>query len=405
MQSNTLIDPIHVNHHPAEMPLFIVMVIISSLIWLTLVVTVLGLVYALFFALFFFISHLLFITHIKGSAVKLGPDQFPDLYNRVVLLSEKAGLTDIPDAYIMQAGGSLNALATKFFRSKIIILYSDLLEACGANKGARDMVIGHEIGHHKAGHLKWWWFIAPAMIIPFLGSAYSRAREFTCDRYGVALANDPKGALTGLTILSAGGKVGPHVNLHAFVNQKLDINTGFLTIGQWLSMYPPLIERVAVIDPRYVSNLPGDNSGTIKALAILSAFIILPVIIGIISLVAIVPKFQSSLQQLQTNTEYSNTSFISDGQQNHKINQDLENLVQLVNHIYRSTGELPLPSNNSLSPYWQQYRPGIPEPIDPYDGNPYGYQLTGDNSYYLWSAGPDKITNTDDDILIERSPN
>ena len=201
--------PLDITQHPAEQPLFIIVVIISALIWLGLIFSIVGIIYAVILALFFFISHLLFITYIRGNAVKLGPDQFPDLYQRVIQLSERTGLYEIPDIYIMQAGGTLNALAIKFFRSKIIVLYTDLLEACGSNKSARDMIIGHEIGHIKAGHLKWLWFIFPAMLVPFLGSAYSRAREYTCDRYGAALCDDKTDALLGLTILAAGGKVGP----------------------------------------------------------------------------------------------------------------------------------------------------------------------------------------------------
>jgi hypothetical protein len=44
----------------------------------------------------------------------------------------------------------------------------------------------------------------PAMFIPFVGGALSRARDYTCDRYGRAAAGDEEGALLGLTILAAG---------------------------------------------------------------------------------------------------------------------------------------------------------------------------------------------------------
>jgi hypothetical protein len=80
-----------------------------------------------------------------------------------------------PAASLMLAGGSLNALATRFLGSDFIVLFSDLLEACGDNAAARDFIIAHELGHLRAGHLRWRRLLAPGMVVPFLGSAYSRA--------------------------------------------------------------------------------------------------------------------------------------------------------------------------------------------------------------------------------------
>ena len=107
---------------------------------------------------------------------------------------------------MLQTGGALNALATKLFGSNLIVLYSDLVEACDENEAALDMIVAHELGHIKAGHLRFMWFLLPGMMVPFLGTAYSRAREFTCDRYGFSGAGGGDGALRGLAILSAGAK-------------------------------------------------------------------------------------------------------------------------------------------------------------------------------------------------------
>ena len=401
MQSKHIADPLIVSHHPAEQPLFIITLVLSIVFWLLLIISIFGIIYALLVAVFYFILHLLFIFHIKGSAIKLGPDQFPDLYNRVVELCQRTGIYDIPDAYIMQAGGTLNAMATKFLRSKMIILYTDLLEACGTNKAARDMIIGHEIGHIQAGHLRWMWLIFPGLLVPFLGSALHRSRELTCDRYGVALCGDKKGALIGLAILAGGGKVGPHVNLHAFVNQKLDLNTGFMTIGKWLSTYPPLSERIAAIEPMYASNLPQDNSGAVRALGILSLVFIVPVISALIITALIIPVFHKTVQHSSIQTELSVPAYTDTQVKYEQVQKDFEKLSQLVRFLYRSTGQLPETSDYTLSKFWQQYRPGIPEPMDPYDGNPYGYQPMGEGRYLIWSVGPDGTNNTQDDLIYD----
>jgi hypothetical protein len=49
----------------------------------------------------------------------------------------------------MQAGGNLNAFATRFRKANFVVLYSELLSACGDNTAARDMIIAHELGTHQ----------------------------------------------------------------------------------------------------------------------------------------------------------------------------------------------------------------------------------------------------------------
>lgn len=55
--------------------------------WILLIVSVFGIMYAVFIGLFFFVSQLAFVSYVRGSGVRLGPDQFPQLHARVVQLS------------------------------------------------------------------------------------------------------------------------------------------------------------------------------------------------------------------------------------------------------------------------------------------------------------------------------
>src|SRR6185369_3347343 len=144
--------PVVVQRWPTEVPLLVLVVLAAIVIWILLALSLVGMGYAVLIGAFLFLGHVTFVAHLRGSAVRLGPDQFPDLHRRVEELSGRAGLARAPDAYLLQAGGALNALATKFLRSRFIVLYSDLLEACGENASARDMIIGHELGHIRAGH-------------------------------------------------------------------------------------------------------------------------------------------------------------------------------------------------------------------------------------------------------------
>jgi Zn-dependent protease with chaperone function len=214
-----------------------------------LVISIVGIIYALSFGLFFFVMHLVFVAQVRGSAIRLGPDQFPELYARIDELASRMGIEQTPETYLMQAGGSLNAFATKFRRSNIVVLYADLLEACGDNEAARDMIIAHELGHIRAGHLRWRILLMPAALVPFLSGALSRAREYTCDRYGLAGAGEREGALLGLTILAAGGKFAPQVNRKAFVEQRKEMR-GWMRLGELFSTHPALAKRLAALEGR-----------------------------------------------------------------------------------------------------------------------------------------------------------
>ena len=105
-------------------------------------------------------------------------------------------LNPVPAIYVLQAGGLLNAFATRFLGRSFVVIYSDVLELAYM-KGEAELafVICHELAHIKRKHLAWRWFLYPSMLIPFLGAAYSRACEYTCDRFGAHYR--PDGALGG----------------------------------------------------------------------------------------------------------------------------------------------------------------------------------------------------------------
>ena len=212
-----------------------------------MVVTIFGLLYGLFIGFFLFAAHALFIAHIKGNGVKLSETQLPVIYQKVVEASRKLGLNPLPDAYVLQAGGALNAFATKFVGRNFIVLYSDLLEACDEETGEMDMIIGHEIGHLALGHLKRIWFLLPARIVPWLWPAYSGGANTPATAAGSKSAGDLDAASRGLAILAAGGKYGKQVNIDAFMKQLKD------TAGFWTSVYelnashPYLSKRIAAL--------------------------------------------------------------------------------------------------------------------------------------------------------------
>jgi Zn-dependent protease with chaperone function len=268
--------PIVVAPHAAEMPLRILLFIVGITLWTIIVVSIVGLVYGALLGLFFFFVHLSLIAHIRGSSIKLGPHQMPHIYARVVWLARRIGMKRVPDVYLLQSGGVLNAFATRFMRARFVVLYSELVRACGDNTDALDFIIAHELGHIHRGHLSWRWLLAPAMFIPFLGTAYSRVCEYTCDRYGIQASSDPNSSLDGLCILAAGPQFASMVDRRQFVAQDHDLDTAFMKLGSWFATHPPLAHRLAALAPSLNPAASGSALATLGALAMACALFLVP---------------------------------------------------------------------------------------------------------------------------------
>jgi Zn-dependent protease with chaperone function len=397
---------------PSETPLFVLALLASMGLWFLLAISIFGLIYAAMIGVFFFVSHLVFIAHLRGSAVKLGPDQMPELHQRVETLARRVGLKRVPAVYVMQAGGALNALATRFLATDFVVLFSDLLEACDDDEGARDMIIGHELGHLKEGHLRWLWLLLPGLFVPFLGSAYARSREYTCDRYGAAVCEDKQSALRGLAILAAGGRYGRTLDLRALARQREDFDRGWMTIGHWLAAHPPLAHRAVAVAPDLDDAAHASVRGPLSALAILGGAFALPAIAVALFSLALMPAMQEALavdgaaldtrdaspEFLDVDEDFDTpatvASLMGSVFARNRAEADILAIAGVVEKYARRTGNLPA-GDEELMLVWQALRSDAPFPTDPFDGYWYGYLSEGAR-FEVWSAGPDAENPADD---------
>ena len=190
-----------------------------------------------------FLRHALIMGHLRGNGVKVTASQFPDIHQIVVNHSRRLNLKSIPDVYILQSGGILNAFASRFMGSNYIIINSDIIEAAEKDKFMLSFIIGHELGHIKRNHLLKNLLLLPSWIIPFLGTSYSRACEYTCDSIGYYLS--PFGADSGLLLLAAGKTIYKKVNAAEYIAQRYT-ETGFWTwFAEKASTHPNLTKRLA----------------------------------------------------------------------------------------------------------------------------------------------------------------
>jgi Zn-dependent protease with chaperone function len=240
---------------------FVISVFFSLLIYLVLIISVIGIVYLLIGSVIGFILHGLFMGSLKGNGVKVSEKQFSEVYFLAEKHAKAMGLESLPAIYILQAGGALNAFTTKFLSRNFIILYSDIFEiAYEKGESALSFIICHELAHIKRKHLTMRWFLYPTMFIPFLGTAYSRACETTCDRFGAYY--EAEGAIPGLLVLAAGKNLYNKVNLEELNSQEEQEKGFWVWLAEILSTHPNLTKRIKLINNfKMIRSATAYNSG------------------------------------------------------------------------------------------------------------------------------------------------
>jgi Zn-dependent protease with chaperone function/Tfp pilus assembly protein PilE len=287
--------------YPKERTLGAITLVMGLLVWLALIIGTFGgalIGLAVGFLLYLFAQSAL-IAHLRGNGVELSETQYPELYGHFVACCDRLQIAPRPQAYILNGNGVLNAFATKFLGTQYVVLLSNVVDAMGDNGDGLRFYIGHELGHlrmkHLSGHLLRW----PVLWLPLLGAAYSRARESTCDRHGLACSGSPDYAVRALAALSAGSDRWKSIDIKTYLQQVNHASGFWMSFHELTAGYPWLTKRAArVID----SNAPvPKRNGFAYVLAIFIpyagrlgagfGFLILVYIVGILAAIAI-PAYQ-----------------------------------------------------------------------------------------------------------------
>lgn len=239
-----------------EKSYFVWVLIISVLVWLGLAVSIVGLIYAAFFGLIIWFGNGLLIAYLRAEAVRVGPDQLPELDATFKDVCARLGLAEAPALYVLQSGGMLNAFATRFSGRSFVVVYSDFLEALGSSSPEMRFILGHEIGHIQSRHIAKQIFLAPGMMFPLVGPAYRRAWETSCDRFGAFAAQDVGASVRAMLVLSGGREHGRNLNPEAFADQHSSERGFFISLHELTSTYPTLSRRVTDLKALYDGRAP-----------------------------------------------------------------------------------------------------------------------------------------------------
>lgn len=185
------------------------------------------------------------IAHLRGNATEVNEHQLPDLHKQLTFCCETLHVPGVPTMYLQNGNGVMNAFATWFLGRRYVILLSGVVEAMAPNPNGARFYIGHELGHilrHDnpfMAALRW-----PALRLPLLGAAFSRARESTCDLHGLACSESPELAARSLAALAAGSRSWAKVSLDGYRRQ-VAAGTGFwMSFHELVASYPWTGKRV-----------------------------------------------------------------------------------------------------------------------------------------------------------------
>jgi Zn-dependent protease with chaperone function len=183
----------------------------------------------------------------RGSAVRLSPRQFPDIYAVKDDFVRRLNLRRDPEIYLMSGNGTLNAFAASTFGYDFVVIHSELFSnTYERNKDALAFIVGHELGHLRLGHTRLWYQLSTAYVdrVPLLGGFLSRAREFSCDRHGAYLA--PRGE-EGLVLLAAGRYVYKEVDVDELLEQAQRFRGFWPIVAQLPQSHPFTVRRLKVL--------------------------------------------------------------------------------------------------------------------------------------------------------------
>jgi Zn-dependent protease with chaperone function len=186
---------------------------------------------------------------LTANAVKVTSTSFPEIY---AILQEVRDILDYDkpvDVYIIEEG-TVNAALAKFFRTKFIILNSELVEDMIQHDSLLQMkwVIARFIGALKVKHDKLTLFriiidsLEKLQIFNVFLLPYERAIQYSGDQIGLAVCGDLHQSMFAFQKFMVGNTLSKHVSMQGVMQQKKEMGL-FATIARLFSTHPHVVDR------------------------------------------------------------------------------------------------------------------------------------------------------------------
>lgn len=188
---------------------------------------------------------------VRSRAIRITKRNFPDVYERIVKYSHILGLKKVPEAYIVQENGVLNAFSAFIIRKQYIQINADLFEIAYREHHDLDsisFVIAHELSHIKLKHATFLYNISIlySSLIPILGATASRAREYSCDRLAQKVTGNS--GIEAMLSLMAGKHLYKDVDIEDYLNHANEVKGFFVWCYNLSSSHPIMTKRIKALE-------------------------------------------------------------------------------------------------------------------------------------------------------------
>ena len=154
-----------------------------------------------------------FMAYLKTNAIRASKTQLPRPHVVAQAGCQKLGI-ECPEVYVLQEN-VWNAFATKIFGHRVVVLLSGAVDSILLKGGEQELawLVGHELGHHWAGHLDLSQKLAKVGdLFVWLALWHSRRAELTCDRVGLYCAGSLKASQRALINATVGAQLADQVD-------------------------------------------------------------------------------------------------------------------------------------------------------------------------------------------------
>jgi hypothetical protein len=174
---------------------------------------------------------------IRGSGVRIDEVQLAEIHRCIATFSERLGMAEPPEAYLIEANVS-NAAAVRYGRRNVILLTDDLVDACLRSPRPECLawVIGHELAHIALGHTGMF-----RSTLRRIFKKLGRLDEHSADRVATRLVNDNQIAFTGLMSITTGPQVMPYIDPQALIRQATEVVKDSYTAKAEKTLTHPLL--------------------------------------------------------------------------------------------------------------------------------------------------------------------
>ncbi|MCI8409276.1 MAG: M48 family metallopeptidase [Lachnospiraceae bacterium] len=187
----------------------------------------------------------------RAMSIRITPKNFPEIYERVELYAKRLGMKKVPEVYIIQQNGILNAFSAFIIRKQYIEIFSDIFEI--AYREHKDLesisfIIAHEMAHIHYKHATFGYNFKMLFSnrIPILSSTASRAREYSCDRLAQKLTGND--GIEAMFSLMAGKHLYKMVDKEDYMEYAKSVKGIFIWVANLVADHPIMTKRIIALE-------------------------------------------------------------------------------------------------------------------------------------------------------------